>query len=433
MAVRRRRSHVWDRLLTVLLLLVLLSGMFPTSGLTARGYYETRLGALAGAETFGLTYWTVGAIGTKIGQTIGSKPWQGLSADDKQRTLDDFFSSADEANDLEGQIRSLANRGVTSSDPQMADLEGKLRVLRQRRAQQSVVVERVLADQVQKVLKEQNTTLFEAGGVFFPPVFFELIDLPHVLVVSYRDRFVMRSQVALQRTITSQQTDALEAAVDRDLGVSSLLVPIGGYSTYPTMIAGTAPRDFVVGAITHEWCHIYLMFRPLGGAYGRDGQVSAMNETVCSIFGDDVGVLVLQEYYGAEKTPRPWETLPTPAPTTPQQPKPAEPQGFNANRELRKIYIAAEDKLKAHDIAGADAVMEQGRQYLAENGFYLRKLNQAFFAFYGSYAEGPDAIRSDPIGDDLRELRRRSPTIRDFLVTVAQMTSYDDLKRALGK
>ena len=77
--------------------------------------------------------------------------------------------------------------------------------------------------------------------------------------------------------------------------------------------------------------------------------------------------------------------------------------------------------------------MEQGRQYLADNGFYLRKLNQAFFAFYGSYAEGPDAIRSDPIGDDLRELRRQSPSLHDFLVTVAQMTSYNDLKRALGK
>jgi hypothetical protein len=421
------------RLLTVLLLFVMLAGMFPASTLTAQGYYETRLGALAGAESFGLTYWTVGAIGAKIGQTFGSQPWQGLSDDDKQRTLKEYFASADEANDLEGQIWGLANRGVTGADPQMADLEGKLRVLRQKRAEQGIIVERVLADQVQKVLKEQNTTLFEARSLFFPPVFFRLIDLPHVLVVSYRDRFTMRSQVAMQRTITSQQTDDLEAAVDHDLGVSSLLVPIGGYSTYPTMIAGTAPRDFVVGAITHEWCHIYLMFRPLGEAYGKDGQVSAMNETVCSIFGDDIGALVLQEFYGAEKTPRPWEALPTPAPAAPPQPKATEPQGFNGNRELRKIYIAAEDKLKANDIAGAEAVMEQGRQYLAENGIYLRKLNQAFFAFYGSYAEGPDAIRSDPIGDDLRALRRNSPTIRDFLVTVAQMTSYDDLKKALGK
>jgi len=197
------------------------------------------------------------------------------------------------------------------------------------------------------------------------------------------------------------------------------------------MIAGTAPRDFVIGAVTHEWCHLYLMFRPLGGAYGRDGQVAAMNETACSNFGDDIAALVREEYYGAAKEPRPWETPPTLTPAG--QPQPEEPQAFNANRELRKIYIAAESKLKANDIPGAEQVMEQGREYLAQNGVNIRKLNQAFFAFYGSYAEGPDAIRSDPIGDDLRELRRRSPSLHDFLTTVAQMTSYDDLKRALSK
>ena len=440
MAAQRPRLSRWDRLAIFLVLLSIFLGASPSSALTTQGYYDTRLGALTGPHSFGLTTWTVRAVGDKIGQSIGSKPWQALSDDERKQMLNDYFASADQANELEGQISSLANQGVTGTDAQMADLEAKLRTLRQKRTEQSVVVERVLADQVQNVLKEQNTTLFEVGNLFFPPVFFRLIDLPDVLIVSYRDQFAMRNQVTLQRTITSDETGSLEGAVDSDLGVSSLVVPIGGYSTYPTMIAGTAPRDFVVGAIAHEWCHIYLMFRPLGNAYGRDGQVAAMNETVCSIFGDDVEALVLEQYYGAEKLPRPWQTPPTPvpvAPTTPEQPKPtptpAEPQAFNANHELRKIYVAAEDKLKAHDIAGAEAVMEQGRQYLADNGFYLRKLNQAFFAFYGSYAEGPDAIRSDPIGDDLRELRRQSPSLHDFLVTVAQMTSYNDLKRALGK
>jgi hypothetical protein len=152
-----------------------------------------------------------------------------------------------------------------------------------------------------------------------------------------------------------------------------------------------------------------------------------------------VSATVLQTYYGAEKQPLSWETPPTPTPTaapTPasgEQPKPAAPQQFNANRELGKIYKAADALLKAGDVAGAETVMEQGRQYLADNGIYIRKLNTAFFAFYGSYAEGPGSIRGDPLGDDLRQLRRESPSLRDFVLTVSQMTSYDDLKRHFGR
>jgi hypothetical protein len=408
--------------------------MWPASGLTRQGYYETRLGALSGPQSFSLTLWTVGAVGGKVKESVSAIGGGRASADEKKRTLTEFFASADEANDLEGQIRDLTSRGVVSDNPALAELEQRLSDLRRRRAQQSVLVESLLEEQVQSILKQQDLALLEVGRFFLPPVFFKLIDLPHVLIVAHRDRFEMRTQVAIRRAITSEDTEALEAAVDRDLGVSSLLVPIGGYSTYPTMIAGTAPFDFVVGAVTHEWCHIYMMFKPLGAAYGRDGDVTAMNETVCSIFGDDAAALVRETFYGAEKRPRPWQATPTPTPAATQPPpKRDEPQGFNANRELRRIYLAAEERLKANDIAGAEQIMEDGRAYLAENGVYIRKLNQAFFAFYGSYAEGPEAIRPDFIGDDLRELRRRSASLRDFFETVAQMSSYGDLKQVLGK
>lgn len=427
-----RRLHWWlQRLPTYILILAICAGAIPSSGLTARGYYETRLGALTGPVSFSLSLWTVDAIAAKLGQMARGSPGARLPVDEQKARLDAFFALGDEANRLEGERDSLANRGLTSADADVAALEGALRALRATRAGESLIVERILEQQVQSVLQQEGIALFELGRFFFPPVFFKLIDLPDVLIVAYRDRFEMRTQVALQRSITIQQQESVEGAVDGDLNVSSLVVPIGGYSTYPTMIAGTAPLDFVLGAIAHEWCHVYLTFRPLGAAYGRDGQVTAMNETVCGIIGDDVDALVRETYYGAEKTPRPWETPPSPAPAPP--PPREEPQGFNANRELRKIYLAAEERLKANDIAGAERVMADGRQYLADNGIYIRKLNQAFFAFYGSYADGPDSIRPDTIGDDLRALRRQSASLKHFFVTVSSMTSYDDLKRALGE
>jgi len=250
-----------------------------------------------------------------------------------------------------------------------------------------------------------------------------------VLVVSPREEIAIKSQVALRHDVGPLTAAILEDAVDTALNVRSLVVPIGGYSTYPTMIAATAPRDFVIEAIAHEWCHTYLFFRPLGWNYGSSPQLTAMNETVCSIVGGDIGRAVLEREYGVPPRTPPWAATPTPTPTTTATPE----SSFNVNRELRRIFLQADELLRKKDIAGAEAIMEEGRQRLAAHGFYLRKLNQAFFAFYGSYAEGPDAISIDPVGEDLRELRRRSPNVKVFLETVASMASYDDLTRALGR
>ena len=68
---------------------------------------------------------------------------------------------------------------------------------------------------------------------------------------------------------------------------------------------------------------------------------------------------------------------------------------------------------------------EQKRQYLASKGYYIRKLNQAYFAFYGTYADRPAFI--SPIGLELKELRGQSASLRDFLNMVAAMTSHQDL------
>jgi len=69
--------------------------------------------------------------------------------------------------------------------------------------------------------------------------------------------------------------------------------------------------------------------------------------------------------------------------------------------------------------------MEQKRQYLASKGYYIRKLNQAYFAFYGTYADRPTSI--SPIGIELKELRSQSASLKDFLETVAAMTSRQEL------
>ena len=74
--------------------------------------------------------------------------------------------------------------------------------------------------------------------------------------------------------------------------------------------------------------------------------------------------------------------------------------------------------------------MNQQRSYLAVNGYYIRKLNQAYFAFNGSYADTAASI--DPIGPKFDTLRKESPTLNVFLDRARNLTSEADLDRAIA-
>lgn len=75
--------------------------------------------------------------------------------------------------------------------------------------------------------------------------------------------------------------------------------------------------------------------------------------------------------------------------------------------------------------------MEARRKTFAEHGYFLRVLNQAYFAFHGSYATG--AAASDPIGPKLKQLRAHSPSLQAFLQTTSKITSVAALDAALAQ
>jgi hypothetical protein len=78
--------------------------------------------------------------------------------------------------------------------------------------------------------------------------------------------------------------------------------------------------------------------------------------------------------------------------------------------------------------------MERRRERLVEHGYIIRRLNQAYFAFHGAYADSPQgAAGADPVGEAVRELWARSESPAAFLRRMAWMNSFDDLLRALGR
>ena len=73
--------------------------------------------------------------------------------------------------------------------------------------------------------------------------------------------------------------------------------------------------------------------------------------------------------------------------------------------------------------------MEERRKLFLENRYYIRKLNQAYFAFHGTYADSPASV--SPINDELKRFRATLPTVGDFIREMAQFGSYQEFKAHL--
>ncbi|MBP7692806.1 MAG: hypothetical protein KA764_12850, partial [Anaerolineales bacterium] len=322
------------------------------------------------------------------------------------------------------------------ADPAVADPaaataaeRGQQAELRAQLAERQPLTEAILQEQVAAVFADYGLAL---GGQLLPPVSFHFTPLPLALVISPRDRIEQTAVQMIAGDLTLDQQVALENRAARGLDVATLVTPVGGIGTYPTMVAQSADLNWIASVVAHEWAHNYLTLRPLGVLYEASAELRTLNETVAQLVGDEIGAEVMRRFYPDLAPPPPAfrNFLERPAPAPP----PAASAGFDFRAEMRLTRVRADELLAAGQIAEAEAYMEQRRLYFWENGYRLRKLNQAYFAFYGAYnaAPGGGASGADPIGPAVRLLRRRSPDVAAFLTRVAWYTNVADLRADLG-
>ena len=82
------------------------------------------------------------------------------------------------------------------------------------------------------------------------------------------------------------------------------------------------------------------------------------------------------------------------------------PPVFDFRAEMHQTRVTADRLLAEGKIDQAETYMELRRRFLWDNGYHIRKLNQAYFAFYGAYADQPGgAAGEDPVGAAVRLLR----------------------------
>jgi len=414
------RRH-WKQIVVIVLLLATLQG----DAIPVSRYFDYRLGALVGAQVFNFLRWEVGAVADKLAGRSAALRARDRSPAERDQLLEEYFALAERIGQLQEEIQRLRSGGEPLGSEQLKSLQNELAPARARHTALENQVEAIIAGKIETELAEQVITapvVLRWLGDSFPPVEFEFDRLPLYLIISPREKIDLQKGIYLRADLSLQQIEALEAQIDR-LGVSSFITGIGGVSTYPSMLFETAPFEFTIFASAHEWFHDYLGLRPLGWSYKQSGDLAAINETVADIAGNEIGDIVYARYYGRERAKEPEEPI-----VPPPEEQPGE---FSFNREMRRIRLRVDELLPAGQVAEAEAFMEERRQFLATQGYYLRRLNQAYFAFYGSYADAPTSV--DPLGGQLKELRRRSPSLRAFIDTVSTFSSRADVQAALGK
>lgn len=381
-----------------------------------------RLHILAADYAFDLTGWMSASAWLKLTQSAIASP-RYFTPSSQHETVLEYLDLVEQIQHTEREIRLLFS-DPAQADPYAAsaELRAQLAQLYERYHAVAPFSEAVLEMQVTTVLYELGLT---AGGQPIPWVLYHITPLPKNLVLSPREVIRQEASYLLQPEMTLEEIIRLEETVSARLGFSTLIVEIGGLAAYPTMIMRTTALDWLSNTIAHEWIHLYLGQRPLGMNYDRTPELRTMNETTASIAGDEIGRMVMERYYPELA----WRNGKTKQIAW-LQPAPA--SNFDFRAEMYKTRVRADELLAQGKIEEAEAYMEARRQVFWENGYPIRKLNQAYFAFHGAYADAPGgAAGEDPVGPAVRELRARSATLKEFLERIGGMSSFEELLAAI--
>jgi hypothetical protein len=375
--------------------------------------------------------WVWNAMWTKLEQSAVGLPYLFDRATNKQIVFE-YLSTTENLIQSEIRIEQIF------ADPAIQDKESTSAFLRTRRdeliARQNnlaPLAEATLQSQISEALAEVDLT---AGGQPLPPVLYHTSPTPLALIVSPRDNIRQIANISVLPTLPLDEQIRLEDEVASTMNVSTLIVPIGGVGVYPTMVTETTDLRWMLNTIAHEWTHNYLNVRPLGLNYSTTSELRTMNETTANIAGDEIGQLVIQKYYPEMMTSSPSTSSPIGLNLLSSERSPGrqEQTPFDFRAEMHETRVTADQLLAEQKIEEAEAYMEKRRQLFWENGYLIRKLNQAYFAFHGAYADAPGgAAGEDPVGPAVRALREQSDSLADFVNTIAWMTSFVELQRAI--
>jgi len=261
----------------------------------------------------------------------------------------------------------------------------------------------------------ERLPLYGDVRLVWPPVAAGFSIPPHILIISPRDHIELKETTLLRTNLS----DVDAARIEREhqgKDVSALVDQIGGLGAYPSIDDQDDSPQGLMQTVAHEWTHEYLVFHPLGARYAQSGEMTLINETVANLVGHELGSSAF------DRLGLPIESPSAAAPST----APA----LDFNRTMHELRLEVDALLKNGQIDKAERRMNETQVRLAANGYNIRRINQAYFAFYGSYGDSPAS--SSPLGGSIESLRRLSPSLTAFVHRIQDIARPADLDRLLA-
>ena len=320
--------------------------------------------------------------------------------------------------------RDALNRAM--SDPSVGgevSLEGEVERVADERTALRDGVEETIESVLSTAIRESGLSEWER--FVFPPVDIRLAGPPVLLLTSPRDRIERQHEVLLEPDISLVVRERLEDRLMAENDVAALSFQVAGLAAYPASVLDIIPLDDTFRASAHEWMHHYMAFRPLGQKMFTSAEMVTLNETLADMVGREIGDRARERLLeGAERPSIPAAPL-----LAPESGLHGRDEHFGFSEEMRETRLRVDELLAEGKVDEAEAYMEERRLYFVENGYPIRRLNQAYFAFHGTYAE--NAASSSPIAGQLHRFRELSPDLRTFVLRMADISSYSQFLKRL--
>jgi hypothetical protein len=402
-----------------LLVLVLVASVIFTADVLRLNEAERA----ASPHLYSLVQWEFSNFLDKwLHRAVSVFPWNSESDAEKAEQIEDYFAltSARVAVAQALADGTAENMGA----PEREELAAQLAALDRSRERLRADVEETLEAAISAVIAAEGLSGF--AGLIFPPVDFLLTTPPYALITSPRDRIERGEEALLRPDVSLSDSIAIEDELAAQPNLSALVIPIGGVATYPASVFNGRGLRWTLQIAAHEWLHHYLFFRPLGFNMFDSGDMQTLNETVADLAGREIGDRAFIALGGVIPVSGSSAIDDTGSPAIAVSAMAAEPDEkiFDFQGEMRTTRLRADELLADGKIAEAEAYMEARRLIFVANGYNIRKLNQAYFAFHGTYAESGASV--SPVGGQVRDYRDLSPDLGSFIGQVASSPNYAD-------
>jgi len=332
----------------------------------------------------------------------------------KNTYLTDFSELSRNIKVLENELSSLLSSVDQANTKELTSIRNELVGLKLSQSYLEPYVERIYEQTINEALVDLGV-IDQIGPFNWPPVDFAFEKGALLLVMSPKNKIERLDDVLLKPNIELLSQIQIENAVESsDPNLSALIIRIGGLATYPSQVSPYLSPLNTLEMIAHEWAHHWLFFRPLGKKWWAGGDIRTINETVAGIVGSEVSAQANSKLEIKSVT------------SSQTQPSKID---FDFRGFMLDTRLKLEDLLDKGLVKESEDWLEKRRTKLLDHGIEIRKLNTAYFAFYGSYAADPRSGEKSPLLEQIEKVRSNSSDLANFLEVISQVTTAEELEK----